>query len=290
MARIVANGLQFEYEVRGPAGGEPILLINGLAGQLVDWPEALLAGLVARGFRTITFDNRDIGLSTELDHLGLPDLAAIAEDRMAPPYTLIDMGGDVAALLKALGISRAHVLGASMGGSIAQAFVLEYPDRALSLTAAMTAPLQAFRGEPFLTSVKQASPLARDRQEVIAADVVGFRWMGGPGQFVSQADALARAERRYDRSYRPRAAMRHIAAVIGSPDRRDELAGVQVPTLVLHGEDDPLIVAANGRELAAAIPNARLIVAPLRGHQEDWLVEYVDVIAENSRRGSRHEI
>jgi len=286
MPRTAANGLQLEYLERGPADGEAIILINGLAGQLVDWPDALLHGLAARGLRAIVFDNRDAGLSTELTHLGVPDLSGIVDRGEAPPYTLVDMGQDVVALLDALDIERAHVLGASMGGSIAQAVALDHPDRVRTLTVAMTAPFQPFRDEPFLSTVTQASPLERDRDTVIAGDLAGFRWLGGPGAYVSEADARVRAERRYDRSYRPPAALRHIAAILGSPDRRAELAELRVPTLVLHGEDDPLIDVRNGRALAAAIEAARLIVAPARGHQEDWLVEYVDDIFENTQRAN----
>jgi pimeloyl-ACP methyl ester carboxylesterase len=284
MPRIAANGIEFEYVESGPSDGEVILLINGLAGQLVDWPAGLLGALADRGFRTIVFDNRDIGLSSELDDLGVPDLAGIADGTASAPYTLVDMGHDAVALLDALGIDRAHILGASMGGSVAQALVLDHPERVRSLTVAMTSALNAFTDEPFLTSVKQAKPVERDRETVIAADVAGFRWMGAPGDFVSEADAVTRAERRYDRSYRPAAAMRHVAAILGTPDRRAEFAAVRVPTLVLHGQDDPLIIVNHGRKLAAAIPGSRLIVAPLRGHQEDWLVEHIDAIVENTRR------
>ncbi|MBN9155277.1 MAG: alpha/beta hydrolase [Microbacterium sp.] len=284
MSRIAANDIEFEYAEYGQAGGEPIIIINGLAGQLVDWPEMLLHELAARGLHVIVFDNRDAGLSTELAHLGEPDLAGVVNDALEPPYTLVDMGDDVVALLDALDIEKAHVLGASMGGSIAQAVALDHPDRVCTLTVAMTTPFRPFRDEPFLSTVTQASPVERDRDTVIAGDVAGFRWLGGPGGFVSEADARVRAERRYDRSYRPRAALRHIAAILGSPDRRAELGRLDVPALVLHGEDDPLIDVRNGRALAAAITGARLVVAPLRGHQEDWLVEYVDDIFENTQR------
>jgi pimeloyl-ACP methyl ester carboxylesterase len=287
MPRVTANGLGIEYVESGPKDGEPIVLINGLAGQLVDWPPALVASLADRGFRTIVFDNRDAGLSSALDELGVPDLPGIGAGTVAPPYSVMDMASDVVGLLDALGIDSAHLLGASMGGVVAEAVAFDHPARVRSLNLAMTAGMHPVLEEPFRSSAMQAKPDVLDRETVIGRDTAGFMWCGGPNEvIVDETQARERAVRRYERSYRPISGMRHVAANIGLPDRRSELADLRMPTLVLHGEDDPVVPVKYGEELAAAIPGARLIIALRRGHQEEWLAEprYVEAIVENTQR------
>lgn len=282
MPRMSTPTVEIEYEEHGPPSGAPLLLVMGLSGHLIDWPRSVVAGLVDRGFRVVVFDNRDAGLSSEMVDAGIPDLAALLDGSGQTPYLLSDLAGDAFALLDGLGIDRAHVLGASMGGMVAQEMALASPDRVLSLVLAMTSANNPFRGESG-QALLALSPDRLDRQSVIANSVLQFHASGSPAlQLVSDEEAVANATRRYDRSYRPAGTMRQVAAILGSPDRSRALTRLDVPTLVLHGRDDPLIEVGEGRNLAALIPGASLVVADERGHQLVWLSEplYLDAMAK----------
>ncbi|MBI4953204.1 MAG: alpha/beta hydrolase, partial [Myxococcales bacterium] len=257
-----ANGLDIAYEERGH--GEPVLLLAGIGMQLVSWPEGFLDALAARGLRVIVSDHRDIGRSTWLDEAGVPPVLrllprAVLGLPVRAPYTLFDMAADVAGLASALGLARAHVVGVSMGGMVAQALAVTHGERLASLTSMMSHP-----GGHLLTtglphaSLKLLAPAPRTRAAAIARQVDFFRTAGSPGFARDDAEIAARAGRAYDRAFHPAGFARHFAAVLATGDLSRRLAHVAVPTLVLHGKADPVIRAARGRETARAIPGAKL--------------------------------
>ena len=270
MARLRSNGIEIEYESRGE--GPPVVLIMGVGAQLLFWDERFCEMLAARGFRVIRFDNRDTGLSTRLDGAGVPDIRRLIPRfllgrPLEVPYTLDDMADDVDGLLGGLGLESAHVVGASLGGMVAQTLALRHPGRVRTLTSIMSAPggRRALLGKPraILSLLK---PPARGRSEAIERHVALFRVIGSPGfPFDEQAhrDLAARA---YDRSFYPPGMARQMAAVLASGSRRRALAAVRVPTLVIHGSEDPLIPVSGGRATARAIPGARFMLVDGMGH------------------------
>jgi pimeloyl-ACP methyl ester carboxylesterase len=288
MPRVPANGIELEYEAFGHDRDPALVLIAGLGAQLIDWPVEFCEKLAAHGLRVIRFDNRDAGLSASLDTLGTPDLMAILRgDRSTVAYLLTDMAGDVAGLLDALGAGKAHVVGVSMGGMIAQQFAIDHPGRLLSLCS-----ISSTTGDP---SVGQATPIALaalgrptavTRDEAIQGSAASSRVFGSPGFPVSDEERLARAATKYDRSYRPAGRFRQIAAIAASPDRTGGLRDVTVPAVVIHGEADPLVGVSGGRATAAAIPAAELLVIPGMGHdlpRGAWL-EVIDAIVVNTAK------
>lgn len=276
MARIKANGIEFEYDEMGPADGEPIVLVMGFTAQMTKWPEAFRKGLAAAGYRVIRFDNRDIGLSHQFDDAGLPDIPAITQAVMSgldasglAPYTLNDMAADVAALIDALGAKPAHVLGASMGGMIVQLLAINHPDHVRSMIPVMTTS-----GDPALppSTPKAREALTMQPDSPSREDVVklGVYVQGEIGSDRSIADtdeerALS-VGASYDRAYRPMGTMRQYAAILTQPRWHEELANIKVPTMVLHGEVDPLITVAGGQDIADRIDGAKLVVIPKWGH------------------------
>jgi pimeloyl-ACP methyl ester carboxylesterase len=268
MPRVLANGIELEYEVVGDADDPALVLIAGLGAQLIDWPVEFCEQLAGHGLRVIRFDNRDAGLSASLDSLGTPDLGAVLSgDQAAVPYLLADMAADTVGLFDALGIGRAHLVGVSMGGMIAQQAAIDYPGRLLSLCS-----ISSTTGD---TSVGQATPealsaLARpratSREQAVQGGAAASRVFSSPGFPVSDEELLRRAGTKYDRSYRPQGRLRQIAAVAASPDRTKALHEVTVPTMVVHGEADPLVNVSGGHATAAAIPGAELLVIPGMGH------------------------
>lgn len=288
----VADGVELAYDDQGR--GPAMLLIMGIGAQRVFWDDRLCARLVERGFRVIRYDARDIGESSRLDHLGAPRPLEtlgrrVAGLRVDAPYTLSDMANDAAQLLTHLGVERAHVAGVSMGGMVAQHLALEHPDRVLSLASIMSTP--GARRYFFLTRPQALrtllTPIPRDVDAAAEHVVKLFTAIGGPA-FPADADALRAIGRvAYARGASPRGFLRHLAAICASGDRTARLRAVRVPTLVLHGADDPLIVAAAGRATARAIPGARLHVVPGMGHHlppGTWDT-IVPALAANAARG-----
>jgi pimeloyl-ACP methyl ester carboxylesterase len=282
------NGIQLAYETTGDPSEPALLLVMGLGAQLVDWPLPFVEKLAERGFHVIRFDNRDAGLSTALDDSGVPDIPALmGGDRSGAPYRIADFAADTAGLLDALGVQRAHVVGASLGGMIAQQLTIDYPDRVASLCSIMSMTGDMTVGRP----TRQAAavlgrPPASSREEAIANAVANSRVIGSPGFPAAEEDLLRRAAAKYDRSYRPLGTLRQYAAILASPDRTGALRRVKAPTLVIHGEDDPLIAVSGGRATAAAIPDAELLTIPGMGHDlppELW-PQVVDAIARNAAR------
>ena len=294
MPQIAANGLHFEYDITGD--GEPLLLIMGLGGQMTLWRDAFVAKLARRGYRVIRFDNRDIGLSEKLDALGPPDMGAVmaayVEGRLASaPYTLSDMAADAAALLTALGIDRAHIVGASMGGMIAQLVAADHPEKTLSLTSIMSSSgnraLPPAKPEAMAVLNRPAPDPTKDMDAYLESSVAASKVIGSPGYPVGAADHRAFARSNVLRSYYPVGFQRQYAAVLASPDRRPRLATIAVPTVVIHGEDDPLVPLEGGRDTAANIPGADLVTIPGMGHDippalYDTIIDAIDRVARRA--------
>ena len=274
MPQVRANGIEIEYESFGLNGDPLILLIMGFAGQLIFWPEALCQGLAAKGFRVVRFDNRDIGKSTHLKDLPPPDARALMAEVMAGkrpdvPYTLDDMADDAVGLMDALGVERAHIVGASMGGMIAQLVAINHPERAKSLVSIMstTGRRDLPPGDRETLSVLFRPPKSSSRDDLIDASILVQRALSSPGFPVSEAEMRAIAERHTDRAPFDAAGLaRQSAALIAAPPRNALLRQVRCPTLVLHGADDPVIPAAAAKDTAESISGAELIIVPGMGH------------------------
>lgn len=262
-----ANGLDLTYATFGDPSAPTLLTINGLGSQMTDWPAGFVAGFVDQGYHVVTFDNRDVGESTWLDDAGTPDLGALLSDPGVPvPYLLADMAADAVGLLDALDIGRAHVLGVSMGGMIAQQFAIDSPDRTVSLTSIMSTPSPRIGRPTPEASAALLAPPATGRDAVIEQSVAGSRVIASPGFPFDEEAVRARATRHYDRGDHPAGTARQLAAVLASPDRTQGLGGVSVPTLVVHGSDDPLVTLPGGRATAAAVPGADLWIIDGMGH------------------------
>jgi pimeloyl-ACP methyl ester carboxylesterase len=284
MTAISANGITIEYEEFGASDAPPLLLIMGLGAQLTLWPMEFVEALTARGYRVIRFDNRDIGLSTKFDAAGLPDMASIMMAAMmgkkpSVPYTLDDMSADAVGLLDALNIKAAHIVGASMGGMIAQNVAADYPDRTLSLTSIMstTGNPSLPPARPDAMAVLTNRPTATDTDTLVAFTVNAARVIGSPAYPASDEKLKARVRADMARSFSPTGFARQMSAIIASGDRRSKLAKVTAPTLVIHGEADPLVPLEGGKDTAANIKGAKLLTIPGMGH--DLPVELVDKIA-----------
>lgn len=291
--QVRSNGLSLEVERHGPENGEPLLLIMGLGGQLTLWPMELVDDLAGRGFHVIRFDNRDVGLSSKFDHVKQPKmLRLILADAlgMTPkaPYLLDDMAKDAVGVLDALGIEKAHIVGASMGGMIAQLVAAHHRERALSLTSIMST--SGHRSLPKPTKKARAALLTpppkdpTDRDAVLARMLSTFDAISSPGYPASDAERRELIEGQIDRAYHPTGLLRQIAAIVASGDRRDSLKKIDVPTVVLHGEDDPLVPVEGGRDTAMHIRGAELITVPGMAH--DMPPALVPVIADAISRAA----
>jgi pimeloyl-ACP methyl ester carboxylesterase len=287
MPRTQANGIELEYEEFGDPSDPALLLIMGLGAQLIDWPEEFVRQIAAHGFHVIRFDNRDAGRSTWLDDLGQPDLAAILAGNGAAPYTMGDLSDDAAALLGALGIDRAHIVGASMGGMIAQQLLIDHPGLALSLTSIMSTTGDRTVGMPSEAAMGVLlRPPATDKDSAIASAVIGYRVFASTGFEITDEYLRDRALAAYDRGYHPAGGSRQLAAIVTAPDRTEGLHGVTVPTMVIHGEVDQLVDPSGGRATAAAVPAAELLMVPGMGHDLPtgaW-PQIVDAIVRTAKR------
>lgn len=274
MAQITTpGGIALEYETAGSPDDPPLLMVAGFGMQMIEWPREFCELLAAGGRYVIWFDNRDCGLSQRLDGQGAPFAevvaAATAGDleavRRFAPYTFSDMSDDGFALLSALGIERAHVLGVSMGGMVAQTMAIEHPERLLTLTSIMSTT-----GEPEVgQSTEEAlvalmSPSPPDREGYIAASERWLTWRSKRYPDRESVQALAAAT--YDRSYYPEGSARQLAAMVVGGSRAEALAQLTVPTLVIHGLDDTLIAPSGGERTAAIVPGAELLLVEDMGH------------------------
>ena len=271
MPRARCNGIELEYDTCGDPADPAILLIMGLGAQMILWNEDFCADLARRGFYVIRYDNRDVGQSTILDapvpNIFMAMQALVAGRPVETPYTLEDMADDAVGLMECLGVDRAHVVGASMGGMIAQTLAFRHPSRVLTLTSIMSTT-----GNP---EVPPATPAAMEalmtppptsRQSNIDRAVKVWRVIGSPGFAFDEDEIRARAGRAYDRGFHPEGVARQFAAVLASGNRKERLRAVTAPTLVIHGADDPLIRVEGAYDTAAAIPDSDLLIIDGMGH------------------------
>ncbi len=267
MPHAQSAGCSIYYETEGDPDGSPLLLVVGLGAQLTWWPAGFRSALADRGFFVICFDNRDAGLSTWLDDLGPVDLLAVLEGTAPPPYLLADMAADAVAVLTALDLPSAHVLGASMGGMIAQALAIDYQERVRTLTSAMSSTGDPAAGQqrPDITEML-LSPRPADKAASVTQSVALARATSSPGYGFNEARTRARMAAEYDRGNHPDGAGRQLAAILLSGDRTAALGSLSMPALVIHGEADPMIDASGGRATAAAIPGAQLWLIPGMAH------------------------
>ncbi|MFE0459510.1 alpha/beta fold hydrolase [Kitasatospora sp. NPDC058965] len=253
MARVRAGGLEIEYRETGEPGAPVLLLIAGIGAQLTSWPAEFCALLAGHGYRVVRFDNRDSGLTTTL------------EPRAG--YRLTDLADDTVALLDALAVPAAHVVGSSMGGMVAQHLAIDRPERVLSLCSIMSRPGDPTSGQPRPDVLAATSAPPSSRPDEAVASVVWFQQLVGspdypvPEQELREAAALA-----HRRAHRPDGSLRQLFAIHDSADRTAGLRGVTAPTLVIHGEQDPLVGPTGGRATAAAVPGAELWLVPGMGH------------------------
>jgi pimeloyl-ACP methyl ester carboxylesterase len=268
MPRAKTNGIEIEYETIGDPAGEPTLLVGGLGCQLLDWRLEFCELLAERGRYVIRFDNRDIGLSGFIDGGPEPDMAAVMSgDHSTVPYLIADMAADAAGLLDALGIRSAHIAGFSMGGMIVQQLAIDFPAKVRSLTSIMSSPGDGVTGKPTRPALEALlTPVPEDREAAVATQIGTWRTIGSPEYPQTDAELRARIEAGFARSPRRDGFARQFAAIQASPDRTPGLREVRVPTLVLHGEADPLIKPSGGEATAAAVPGAQLRLFPGMGH------------------------
>lgn len=270
-----ANGVELEYDTFGDPADAPLLLISGLGVQMIGWDQQFCELLASPGFHVIRYDNRDVGLSTWMDG--------------GPGYTLDDMAADAAGLLKALGIPAAHIVGASMGGFIAQLVALNHPERVLTLTSMISGP----GGEDEVQPTPQAMALLmtlvpETRQERIDLGLRAKKELLGPADPFDESYERARVSAAVDRAYHPAGFVRQLQAIGAASSRLSRLAELRIPALVVHGDADILVPVENGRLVAAAIPGARLLEIPGMGHDVPRRVwpQVADAIAELARAGA----
>ena len=269
------NDVKIVYDTFGDPNAPPMLLIMGIGCQLIDWPDEFCAQLAACGYWVIRFDNRDVGLSTKLDAAGVPIISALLEaqergETLPVPYLLRDMGADAVGLLDILGIESAHIVGLSMGGAIAQAIAIHYPQRVSTLTSIM-----ASSGAPGLPPPTErawailSEPAPNDRAGYIEYRLYHRRVLAGPAYPIDETRACKHAGRRFDRAgLCPAGFARQLAAIIASGGRKRALGSVTAPTLVIHGKADPLVPLECGIDVAHAVPGAELLIIEGMGH--DW--------------------
>jgi hypothetical protein len=286
MPQITANGIAIEYESHGDPAAPPMLLIMGLGAQLTLWPDELIAALMARGFRVITFDNRDIGLSEKFTHAGRPNFSRLVLTKLIGlkprlPYHLTDMAADALGLLDALGLAKAHIVGVSMGGMIAQLMAATWPDRVLSLTSIMSTsgnPKLPKPGEAAMKALTAPVPAPGRQEDYVAIGHYRADVIGSPGYPADLARRQKRLEAEYQRSFHPSGAPRQYAATLADGDRRKRLRRITAPTVVIHGEADPLLTVEGGQDTAASIKGAQLHTFPGMGH--DLPLPLIDPIAD----------
>ncbi len=293
MRLVAANGTALEVDDQGPTSAEPVLLVMGLGMQLVAWPDELVQRLLAHGLRVIRFDNRDAGLSQGFDELGKPNLAAAGVRHLLhlpvkAPYTLADMAADTLGLIDALGLPRVHLVGASMGGMIAQHLAARHPQRVASLGLIMTTSGARELPQPGweVRGLLMQRPNGRDPEAVVAHFERLLRVIGSPGYPPDPLRLRERLRATVARAWRPAGTVRQLAAVVADGDRSALLPRITAPTLVIHGEADPLVPVAAGRDLARRIAGAESDFIAGMGHDLPLplLNRIADGLAANTRR------
>ncbi|MGB7796618.1 MAG: alpha/beta hydrolase [Pseudonocardiaceae bacterium] len=264
---VASNGIEIAYETFRAPGDRPLLLVMGLGGQMLAWHPELCAALAAEDFFVVRYDNRDVGLSTHLHDAPPPNLdAARGGDFSSASYRLEDMANDAVGPLDALGLDRAHVVGASLGGMIAQTMAITHPDRVHSLTSIMSTPEIGIGSATPATLAALPAPPPTSRAEALEQTVGIFKIIGSPGYPQDEAWVRELAGQSYDRGFDPAGMARQQLAIYASGDRTAALAHVTTPALVVHGQADPLIQLSGGQATAAALPDAELLVLPGMGH------------------------
>jgi pimeloyl-ACP methyl ester carboxylesterase len=265
---VQANGIEIAYETFGNATDPAIALVMGLGTQMIAWPDRFCEDLAAGGRYVIRYDNRDVGLSTHLHDLPVPDIKAVALRRKRPAYFVSDMADDLVGLLDALGLDRVHLVGASMGGFIVQTAAIDHPDRFLSLTLMMTSTgsRRVGQAKPALITRLARGRRAMSREEAIEAAVETFRLIGSRKGLFEEEHLRELAGRSYDRSTDAKGYLRQLGAVIAQPNRTKALTQLRVPTLVLHGLHDPLVAPSGGLALARLIRGSRFVGFSGMGH------------------------
>lgn len=292
MPQITANGITLEYDEHGDKDAPPLLLVMGLGAQMVLWPQALVDALVERGFRVIRYDNRDIGLSHKFDGVKAPGILKMLIFSkfglpIRSPYSLGDMAADGAGLLDALGIGKAHIVGASMGGMITQHFGFSHPDKVLSLTSIMstTGHRKLPQATPKAMKALTKRPKSRDEASLIEHGMNLWQAIGSPGyprdKDVLREEITAMVRRSTYQEGMPR----QLSAIVADGCRRERCATITAPTLVIHGEGDPLVPLAGGEDTAAHIPGAKLKTFPGMGHDlpPELILPMADAIAEHAK-------
>jgi pimeloyl-ACP methyl ester carboxylesterase len=292
MAIARANGIDIEYETFGDPTDPVMLLIMGLGGQLIAWDADFCNRLAAHGFRVIRFDNRDVGLSTKIEAGPVPDIMAVIQgDRSSVSYSLEDMAADATGLLDALGVEKAHIVGVSMGGMIAQVVAIDHPDRVLSLASIMSTTGDPSVGAPTPEAMAVLMrPPPQERDDVIAGEVETHKAIGSPGFPVDEERTRRRAAAAYDRSFYPQGVARQVAAVVAASDRTEGLSHIDVPTVVIHGTADPLVTPSGGEATAKAVPGPELIMVEGMGHELPpgaWETVVEAVVRNAAKAGSR---
>jgi len=286
---VPANGIQIAYETFGERGGRPLIMVMGLGASMLMWHPDLCAMLAGRGFFVIRFDNRDVGGSTHLRDAPPPDLMAalMRGDASSAAYSLDDMAQDAFGLLDALDVPVAHVLGASLGGMIAQVMAARHPERVLSLATVMSTPAPALTNPTPAAAAVLMQPPATTREEAVARMLEAARVTGSPGYPPDEQWRAELAGQLWDQGPDPAGATRQLLAIYASGDRTEAVRGIGVPTLVVHGDSDPLINVSAGRRTAELIGGAELLIIPGMGHdlpRQVWpaIVEAVSAVADRA--------
>ncbi len=285
---MTAGDIQLAYESFGSSDATPMLMVMGLGTQMIAWPDELCGDLADRGYHVVRYDNRDCGLSTHLRHVRAPSLRDVVLRRAQPPYTLTDMADDAVALMDGLGWADAHVVGASMGGFIAQTVALNHRRRVRSLTLMMTSTGSRRVGNP---NLRLYSRLTRrraiaDRDAAVSLAVETYRIIGSGGYAFDEEYLADLAGRSYDRAHDPGGYLRQLSAVVAQPDRTTGLRRLDVPALVMHGLDDPLVSPSGGLALARSLRGSRFVGYPGMGHdlpRQLW-PDFADQITSLARR------
>ncbi len=290
---VPANGIQIAYETFGERGGRPLIMVMGLGASMLMWHPDLCAMLAGRGFFVIRFDNRDVGRSSHLRDARPPDLvgAVMRGDVSSASYSLDDMAADAFGLLDALDLPAAHVLGASLGGMIAQVMTARHAERVLSLTSIMSTPAPALTNPTPAAAAVLMQPPAATRDAAITQMLESARVTGSPGYPADEQWRAELAGQLWDQGLDPAGATRQLLAIYASGDRSEAVRGIRVPTLVVHGDSDPLINVSAGRRTAELIPGAELLIIPGMGHdlpRQIWpmLADAVSALAGRAE-GSR---
>jgi pimeloyl-ACP methyl ester carboxylesterase len=290
MPTIAVDDIEICYESFGPDDAPPLLLVMGLGAQMTLWSPGFISELLDRGFRVVRFDNRDSGLSSKSPGEPPDVLALYAQfasgQPIQAPYTLSRLAADAVGLLDALEIPAAHVVGASMGGMIAQVIAIEHPDRVLSLTSIMSTTGHTEVGQPDPESMMALlSPAPTDRDAAIAQNVATSRLISG--DLFDEELSRSIATESYDRSFHPAGAAFQIAAIAATGDRTEQLSRLDVPALVIHGRQDSLVTLSGGEATALAIPGADLLVFARMGHDMPALYwpQMADAIFNVAARG-----